>query len=60
MHDRKDFTPSQLEAINKLLPQVQHLAEMGMTENQIINALVLVDGWPVGAVQAAIALCIDK
>ena len=59
MHDRKEFTPSQLEVINKLLPEVQHLAETGMTENQIINALVLVEGWPVGAVQEAIQRC-DK
>lgn len=55
MSDQSDLTPEQMSVINKLLPQVQRLIENGMTENQIINALVLVEGWPIGAVLEALS-----
>lgn len=54
MSDQGDLTSSQIKVMQKLLPQVKQLAENGMTEKQIVNSLVLIEGWPIGAVLQAL------
>ena len=50
--DEADLTPSQLEVISKLYPRVQYLMGKGLTEKQVVDTLVVGEGWPIGAVQA--------
>ena len=50
--DEEDLTSNQLEVVSKLYPRVQYLMGKGLTEKQIVDTLVVAEGWPVGAVQA--------
>jgi hypothetical protein len=50
----EDLTPGQLEVISKLYPRVQYFIGKGLTTRQIHDTLVVLEGWPVGAVQATI------
>ena len=51
-----DLTPSQLEVVSKLYPRVQYFMGKGLTEKQIIDTLVVAEGWPIGGVQEAMKM----
>ena len=44
------LTDSQIDVISKLYPRVQYLQERGLTTRQIIDTLVIGEGWSHGAV----------
>ena len=46
-----DFlTSSQLNVVTRLLPRIQYLQGRGLTQQQIIDTLVVGEGWSNGAV----------
>lgn len=44
------LTGSQIDVIAKLMPRVQYLQGRGLTQQQIIDTLVVGEGWSHGAV----------
>ena len=44
------LTNSQIDVITKLMPRVQYLQGRGLTRQQIIDTLVIGEGWSHGAV----------
>jgi len=44
------LTGSQIDVIAKLMPRIQYLQERGLTRQQIIDTLVIGEGWSHGAV----------
>ena len=44
------LTDSQIDVISKLYPRIQYLQERGLTTRQIIDTLVIGEGWSHGAV----------
>lgn len=44
------LTSSQIDVVTKLLPRVQYLQSRGLTQQQIIDTLVVGEGWSHGAV----------
>jgi len=44
------LTGSQIDVIAKLMPRVQYLQGRGLTTRQIIDTLVIGEGWSHGAV----------
>lgn len=44
------LTSSQLDVVTKLLPRAQYLQGRGLTQQQIIDTLVVGEGWSHGAV----------
>jgi len=44
------LTGSQIDVIAKLMPRVQYLQSRGLTQQQIIDTLVVGEGWSHGAV----------
>ena len=44
------LTNSQIDVIIKLMPRVQYLQGRGLTRQQIIDTLVIAEGWSHGAV----------
>lgn len=44
------LTDSQIDVISKLYPRVQYLQGRGLTRQQIIDTLVIAEGWSHGAV----------
>ena len=44
------LTNSQIDVIIKLMPRVQYMRERGLTRQQIIDTLVIAEGWSHGAV----------
>ena len=44
------LTDSQIDVISKLYPRVQYLQGRGLTTRQIIDTLVIGEGWSHGAV----------
>jgi len=50
MPHHQHLTDSQIDVISKLYPRVQYLQERGLTRQQIIDTLVIAEGWSHGAV----------
>ena len=44
------LTSTQLDVITKLMPRVQYMQGRGLTQQQIIDTLVVGEGWSHGAV----------
>jgi len=44
------LTDSQIDVISKLYPRIQYLQDRGLTQQQIIDTLVVGEGWSHGAV----------
>ena len=51
--DETHLTPNQLDVVRKLYPRIQLLIAKGLTRGQIIDTLVVLEGWPIGAVEAS-------
>lgn len=48
-----DLSPNQLDVVRKLYPRIQLLIAKGLTRAQVIDTLVVLEGWPIGAVEAS-------
>lgn len=51
--DQTHLTPNQLDVVMKLYPRIQLLIAKGLTRAQVIDTLVVLEGWPIGAVEAS-------
>jgi len=51
--DETHLTPNQLDVIRRLYPRIQLLMAKGLTTKQITDTLVVLEGWPIGAVEAS-------
>ena len=51
--DEENLTPNQLDVVRKLYPRIQLLMAKGLTRRQVIDTLVVLEGWPIGAVEAS-------
>ena len=51
--DETHLTPNQLDVVRKLYPRIQLLIAKGLTRAQVIDTLVVLEGWPIGAVEAS-------
>jgi len=51
--DETHLTPNQLDVVRKLHPRIQLLIAKGLTRGQVIDTLVMLEGWPIGAVEAS-------
>lgn len=51
--DEENLTPNQLDVVRKLCPRIQLLMAKGLTTKQITDTLVVLEGWPIGAVKAS-------
>ena len=51
--DEENLTPNQLDVVRKLCPRIQLLIAKGLTRRQVIDTLVVLEGWPIGAVEAS-------
>ena len=51
--DETHLTPNQLDVVMKLYPRIQLLIAKGLTRGQVIDTLVMLEGWPIGAVEAS-------
>lgn len=56
MSEFEDLNPKQKEVVLSLGPRIQILAHKGHSMERIEQTLVLLEGWPVGAVQLAIKM----
>jgi hypothetical protein len=52
--DEENLTPNQLDVVRKLYPRVQLLKAKGLTTAQVIDTLVVSEGWPIAAVALAV------